>query len=95
MVLPDGDAGVAALAKDAHTMDFIRDQYRHGKSILVLGASRKLLSKAGVPEKLGSGKEDPGLIFSSSDNAEKAATAFIKAIARHRHPERETDPPAV
>ena len=95
MVLPDGEAGVAALAKDAHTMDFIRDQYRHCKSILVLGASKKLMAKAGVPEKLGSGKDDPGLIFSSSDNAEKAGTAFIKAMARHRHPERETDPPAV
>ena len=95
MVLPDGEAGVAALAKDAHTMDFIRDQYRHCKSILVLGASKKLMAKAGVPEKLGSGEDDPGLIFSSSDNAEKAGTAFIKAMARHRHPERETDPPAV
>ena len=95
MVLPDGEAAVAALANDGHTMDFIRDQYRHGKTILVLGASKKLLAKAGVYEKLGNGKDDPGLIFSSSDNAEKAATAFIKAIARHRHPERETDPPAV
>ena len=95
MVLPDGEAAVAALANDGHTMDFIRDQYRHGKTILVLGASKKLLAKAGVYEKLGNGKDDPGLIFSSSDNAEKTATAFIKAIARHRHPERETDPPAV
>ncbi len=95
LVLPDGEAGVAALAGDAHTMDFIRDQYRHGKAILVLGASKKLLAKAGVPEKLGNGKDDPGLIFASADSAEKAGTAFIKAIARHRHPERETDPPAV
>jgi len=93
--LPDGEAGVSALALDAHTMDFIRDQYRHCKAILVLGASRKLLAKAGVPEKLGNGKDDPGLIFASADSAEKAGAAFIKAIARHRHPERETDPPAV
>ncbi len=95
MVLPDGEAGVAALAKDAHTLDFIRDQYRHGKTILVLGASKKLLVRAGVPEKLGNGNDDPGLIVSSADHAEKVATTFIKAIARHRHPERETDPPAV
>ncbi len=95
IVLPDGEAGVAALARDGHTMDFIRDQYRHGKTILVLGASKKLLAKAGVPEKLGNGKDDPGLLFAAADGAEKAATAFIKAIARHRHPERETDPPAV
>ena len=95
MVLPDGEAAVTALAKDAHTMDFIRDQYRHCKTILVLGASKKLLAKAGVFEKLGNGESDPGLIFSSGDGAAKAAAAFIKGIARHRHPERETDPPAV
>ena len=95
MVLPDGEAAVTALAKDAHTMDFIRDQYRHCKTILVLGASKKLLAKAGVFEKLGNGESDPGLIFSSGDGAAKAAAAFIKGIARHRHPERETDPPAL
>ena len=95
MVLPDGEAAVAALAKDAHTMDFIRDQYGHGKSVWVLGASKKLLAKAGVHEKLGSGKDDPGLIFSAGNDVEKACPAFIRAIARHRHPERETDPPTV
>jgi catalase len=95
MVLPDGGAAVAALAKDARALDFIRDQYRHCKTILVLGASKKLLAKAGIPEKLANGKDDPGLIFAPADSAEKAGAAFIKAIARHRHPERETDPPAV
>jgi catalase len=95
MALPDGEAAVAALAKDAHTLDFIRDQYRHGKTILALGASKKLLAQAGLPDKLANGKDDPGLIFASADSAEKTSAAFIKAIARHRHPERETDPPTV
>jgi catalase len=95
LVLPDGDAAVAALAQDAHTMDFIRDQYRHGKALLVLGASKKLLAQAGVPEKLPNGNDDPGLIWASTGNAAKSSAAFIKAVARHRHPERETDPPTV
>ena len=95
LVLPDGEAVVAALAKDAHTMDFIRDQYRHGKTILALGASKTLLTKAGVPDKLPNGNDDPGLLFESSGDTAKAGAAFIKAMARHRHPERETDPPMV
>ena len=95
MVLPDGDQAVAALASDGHTMEFIKDQYRHGKSILVLGASKALLDKAGVPVKLANGKPDPGLIVATAADPSAATKAFIKAIARHRHPERETDPPSV
>ena len=95
MVLPDGEAAVAALTKDGHTMEFIRDHYRHGKTILALGASKMLLAKAGVPEKLPNGNDDPGLIFATGDKMDRASTAFIKSMARHRHPERETDPPVV
>ena len=95
MVLPDGEAAVAALTKDGHTMEFIRDHYRHGKTILALGASKMLLAKAGVPEKLPNGNDDPGLIFGSGDKMTRTSSAFIKSMARHRHPERETDPPVV
>jgi len=95
LVLPDGEAAVAALAADARALDFIRDQFRHGKAILALGASKTLLARAGVPEKLPDGRDDPGLIRASADNAASASTAFIAAVARHRHPERETDPPTV
>jgi catalase len=95
LVLPDGQAAVDALAKDGHTMEFIKDQYRHGKTILVLGASSALLDKAGVPTKLPDGKPDVGLIISPSGSAADAAANFIKAIALHRHPQRETDPPRV
>ena len=95
MVLPDGEAAVAALTKDGHTMEFIRDHYRHGKTILALGASKMLLAKAGVPEKLPNGNDDPGLIFATGDKMDRASSAFIESMARHRHPERETNPPVV
>jgi catalase len=95
LVLPDGQAAVDALARDGHTLEFIRDQYRHGKTILVLGASRVLLDKAGVPTKLPGGKPDEGLIIAPSGSAVDAAANFIKGIALHRHPQRETDPPQV
>lgn len=89
LVLPDGDEGVRTLSLDGHTMEFIKDQYRHGKAILVLPASATLLKAAGVSATLPSGEADPGVV--SGGDVE----TFIGAVARHRHPERETDPPQV
>lgn len=94
LVLPDGDEGVAALAQDGHTMAFIKDQYRHCKPILALKASRGLLDKAEASPTLPSGDPDPGIVLGGT-NALAATAAFIQAIARHRHPEREADPPPV
>ena len=95
VVLPDGVAGVDRLAADGRTLEFVKDQYRHCKPILALGAASTLLKKAGIPEKLPSGQPDPGLVFGKSDGGESVAKAFITALAKHRHFDRETDPPLV
>jgi catalase len=95
LVLPDGEPAVAALAGDAHTMEFIHNQYRHCKTLLVLGASKELVAKAGLPAKLPSGEADPGLIVVSADELETGLAAFIHAVSLHRHFERETDPPII
>jgi catalase len=92
LVLPDGADGVKALVNDAHTQDYIRDQYRHGKTILVLGASETLLQLAGIPLQPTSGRKDKGLITDATDSM-ASLDAFIKAIAQHRHPEREAGAP--
>ena len=94
LVLPDGEAAVQALTRDGHTMEFIKDQYRHCKPILVLGASKALLDKSGVTE-MASGNADPGLIIAVSSHAPAVMEAFIQAIAMHRHVGREMDPPVV
>ena len=94
MVLAHGPAAVQTLSEDAHTLEFIKDQYRHGKTLLVLGASRTLLEKAGVDPKLSDGSADPGIVM-ADDATAKAIESFIEAIAKHRHPQRETDPPRV
>ena len=47
LVLPDGAEAVAALAQDGHTMEFIKDQFRHCKTILRLGASRVVAGQGG------------------------------------------------
>lgn len=91
LALPDGEAGVEKLGADGHSMEFIKDHYRHCKAILVMPASTVLMQKAQVPPQLPSGEEDPGLFVGAAEQFE----AFIEGIAKHRHPERETDPPAV
>jgi catalase len=95
LVLPDGADAVGMLAKDAHTMEFIQNQYRHCKTILVLGASSELIAKAGVSSILPGGDADPGLILASTADTKKATEAFIAAMTLHRHFVRETDPPLV
>ena len=92
LALPDGDDGVKTLSTDGHTVEFIKDQYRHCKAILVMPASAALMLKAQVPATLPNGEPDPGLFMGATP---EAFNAFIAGVARHRHPERETDPPLV
>ena len=93
--LPDGEAGVKLLLRHGQAVDFVALQYRHGKTLLALGASKALLDRAGVDALLVSGEADPGVLLAEADEADTAHAAFIAAIARHRHPARETDPPQV
>jgi catalase len=90
LAFPDGEAGVAMLAGDGHTMEFVTNCHRHGKAILVMGASAELLRMAGIATALPGGAADPGIVMGEGA---AAFEAFATAIARHRHPERETDPP--
>ncbi|RZJ61144.1 MAG: catalase [Acidovorax sp.] len=92
LALPDGDAGVQALSRDGHTLEFLKDQYRHCKTILVMPASSALMLKAQIPSTLLSGDPDPGIVFGAGP---AEFDLFIRGIAQHRHPERETDPPLV
>ena len=93
IVLPGAQAAVDALASNAHTLDFIKDQHRHCKTLLALGASSALLLAAGASQKLPSGKADPGVLLAPAGAAERDMDRFAQALARHRHFERETDPP--
>jgi catalase len=94
LVLPDGGAGVKALAMDGHTMEFIANQYRHCKTILALGASSALLERAGVSAKLSDGSADPGVLVAGGGDR-KIAQRFMDALAGDRHRARESDPPVI
>ncbi len=95
VVIPDGETAVQSLSADGRVMEFVKDQYRHCKPMLVFGAGTALLAKAGVPTTLPSGDADPGLLQVSAAETEKATAMFMTALAAHRHFARETDPPRV
>jgi len=95
MVLAGGSESVDALSLDGQTLEFVKDQYRHCKTILALGDSSRILTKAGIPLSLRSGAADPGLLIEGQEESKANAEAFIAAIGRHRHVERDQDPPTV
>jgi catalase len=101
LVLPAGPESLPALVADGRVIEFVKDQYRHCKPILVLGGDTMLLEAAGVSREVLTRGDDPGLILADSDEEEPdkatddALLRFIQALGRHRHFERELDPPLV
>jgi catalase len=55
-----------------------------------MGEGKQLFAAAGIEPD----EADGGLLLVDGAPA-KSAPMFIEALARHRHPERETSPPAV
>ena len=75
-------------------LDFVKEQYRHCKTLLVTADALPLLGAAGIMAQLPDGSPDPGLVSADGDAA-AGIDAFLHALARHRHFEREADPPRV
>ncbi len=87
------NAATEALAKVGQAVEFIKDTYRHCKPILAVGTGKRLIDAANLPPALPNGKPDPGLLVVAAP--EQGTQLFIAAIAKHRHWERQTDPPRV
>ncbi len=83
-----GGEGVAALQRDDHVGDFIRDQYRHCKPILAVGAATQLLDAALPPTAPGGPVADPALIRSEA-GAPADIDAFLMALSAPRDFSRE------
>ena len=94
VVLPSGAAAIATLQQDGRTLEFVKDQYRHCKPLLVLNGADSLLQACGISPMLPTGEPDPGVIVAVAEGAD-TFDRFIAAIAKHRHFQRETDPPRV
>ena len=94
LVLADGDEAVVALSQDGHTMEFIKDQFRHCKTILAIGGARRLLTLAGLPVTMDKSQQQGGTGLILADAGDTTAIgAFIEAMGKHRHFGREMDPP--
>ena len=88
VILPDGEGTAKAWARDGRAGEFVKDQFRHLKTILALGEAAAFVEGAGVLRD----EEDAGLLL-HSDPPKGAIASFLEALAKHKHFERETDPP--
>ncbi len=83
IVLPDGLEAVTTLAKDEHTMEFLKDAYRHCKTIMAIGSSKALLDQAELMQFVG---KDAGMLWCESSEVEKGMPSVIAAIQLYKHP---------
>jgi catalase len=95
VVVPAGEAAVDAWMKDPDVMDFLRDQYRHGKPMLMLGGSSRLLKQAGIPATLPDGSVDDALLLADAAGADAAFAGFKAALAGFRQAQRDANAPKV
>ncbi|SEK62665.1 catalase [Nitrosovibrio tenuis] len=93
VAVPGGHQESTALVHSGEAIEFIRDQYRHCKPILVLDGGISLIESADVKLTLPSGELDPGVLYFENVNDADILPQFIEAIAAHRHFEREIEPP--
>ncbi len=86
------DASADGLAKVGAAVEFVKEQFRHCKAMLLVGAVPALLAAAGIDA-----PSDAGFIDASGRQLDPQAAldAFTKAVARHKHYEREADPSPV
>lgn len=89
LALPDGIDGVNLLLQQVQTAEYLTLAYHHGKTILALGESERLMDQSGLPFGTPSSRNDPGVIRAQTRDLEGATRAFIAAMALHRHPGRE------
>ncbi len=96
--VPGGDASVAALKAEPEASNFVEEAYKHCKAIAATGAGVGLLARW-LGEKFTEGDstgnlvaENQGVVTSRGPAANNFASAFIKAVAQHRHWEREPNP---
>jgi len=91
LIVADGAASAAMLMRDADALDFVRQQYRHCKPVLAVGAGLELLLKAGLPATLENGAPDLSLWRADAASLDAALAEFKHALAGHRNFQRETE----
>ncbi|WP_426207921.1 catalase [Massilia sp. TWP1-3-3] len=95
LIVPDGGEMAGILGMDANVLNFLREQYRHGKPLLAVGSGVELLVSAGVALDLPDDTDDPGLIIVDGADSAAGLEMFKDVLAEQRVYARETDPPRV
>ena len=85
-VFVPGGKSATALAAMNLAVQFISEAYVHGKPIAAIGEAQALLRAAHVPASDGSGQ---GIV--TGDGATMVVEEFIKAMKKHRFPQRQTE----
>ena len=84
VIVPDGKGAAEELRSLGQALEFLKDQYRHCKPILILGAGETVAVEAGIP------------LDDAADWAiVRELPAFAAAVGRHRNWDRGIDPPVV
>jgi catalase len=95
--VPGGKDGVAMMKQQGDAMHFINEAFKHCKAVAAYGEGVDLLSEAHLVDielsQVNKKKDlvtDKGVVTSRNGSLQEFAQAFIKAIAMHRHWERES-----
>jgi catalase len=84
--IPGGEASVSALTGEQDALEFVQEAFKHCKTIAASGVGTDFLNAA-LSDKVQS--DDAGLIADPDQAINKTSDKFIKAIAKHKHWQRE------
>ncbi|RXZ32441.1 catalase [Oxalobacteraceae bacterium CAVE-383] len=95
VIVPDGEMAAGSWSAAGPALEFLRDQYRHCKPMLAIGAAKALFDKAGLSMSLPDGGPDEGVIVVGAGESGNGLARFVKALGTHRIFARETTPARV
>ncbi len=95
--IPGGDKSVQALQQEDDAVEFVKEAYKHCKTIAATGAGSRFVSMACLGRDFAGGSEhegvqnteDGGLIIGKENDTRGVASKLIDAMAHHRHWARE------
>jgi catalase len=95
--VPGGEQSIATLSQEGKALHFVQEAYAHCKAIAATGAGVEFLQASAlgseaVPHLSAADTEigtEGGVIVSRDAQIERVSAEFIRAIAQHRHWERE------
>jgi catalase len=95
--IPGGDKSVQALQQENDAVEFVKEAYKHCKTIAATGAGGRFVRRACLGQNLVGGSEhkgdqnaeDEGLIIGKENDTRGVISKFTNAMAHHRHWARE------